>query len=159
MAQFEAFLFDIIKEILLDDIRKIKITVCGINFCKNIDINEVIDSSNKEEIINTIINKNLASLFYAAPKQQLEYLNKIAGISELEELFNNWIEIKATRDLIIHNQGFVNQVYLEKSGNKARQVLNKKIPIDDVYFKQTLANIKSLIGKITSKIQKNCKKD
>lgn len=157
VAQCEGFIFDVIKETLLNDNRKLKISINGINFCKNVEVNDVIDASNKDEIINNIIEKNLTSIFYAAPKYQLEYLKKITSVKNIDEIFDFWVEIKATRDIIIHNQGIVNETYLIKSGNKARESLNKQIIIDENYFNQSLANIKSLIGKIASDIQRDGK--
>jgi hypothetical protein len=157
VAQSEAFLFDLIECLLSNDHRRLKLRINGINLPTKIDVDEIIDSQNISIIIEQLISNYLSSIFYASPKCQLEYLNKITGIEIPEDIFWQWIEIKATRDIIVHNQGIVNSVYIEKTGSYARQEKDSRIVIDEIYYDNSLGIIKSLIGKISSALQRKYK--
>jgi hypothetical protein len=159
VAQFEGFLNDLIKTCLEYDNRRIKTNIQGINHLKKLDVSEIIDAENKGNLIQLIIEKELNSIFYASPQKQREYLEKVLGVEVDDELWSSWKEYKATRDIIVHNQGKVNRIYQEKSGDKARGEIGKRIPLELDYFKNTMADIKSLIGRISNTIQKELKKE
>lgn len=157
VAQVEAFFYDYLKLQLQMDIRRLKIRIQGINHNQKIDVDAIIDASSKEELIDEIIKNELYCVFYASPKLQMEYLNKIAGISVPEDIYNSWIEIKASRDIIIHNQGYINDLYLNKVKELARGIEGEKITIDKDYFEKSIGIMKSIIGKICSLTQKETK--
>jgi len=158
VAQFEGFLSDVIKSFLKYDTRRIKTNIQGINHNRKIDISEIIDSENKDCIIDLIIEKELIAIFYASPQKLKEYLEKALGVEVEEPFWTNWIEFKATRDLIVHNHGLINEVYLQKVGDNARGASGEKIKVDINYFNGALADIKSLIGRISNQIQRQLKK-
>lgn len=153
VAQVEAYLNDIISLTLKFDNRRLKTRVQGIEHTKNIDIEDVLDCDSKDDLINSIIKKELVSLFYASPAQQFEYMRRVLGVELADEIKNNWIEFKATRDLIVHNSGIINDVYLRKCGSFGRGTLGKQISIDKKYFEHAIAMMKSLIGKSASLLQ------
>ena len=157
VAQFEGFLSDIIRYYLKFDPRRIKTNVQGINHNKKIEISEIIDSENKDSIIDLIIEKEVISIFYASPQKLKEYLEKVFSVEIDKTLWANWIEFKATRDLIVHNHGIINDIYLDKVGDNARGVKWEIIKVDLEYFKGALADIKSLIGRISNQIQRQLK--
>lgn len=47
-------------------------------------------------------------------KKQIEYFDKALGIKVDDDIWGKWVEIKARRDLWVHNAGIVNQVYIDK---------------------------------------------
>ncbi len=99
----------------------------------------------------------MISLFYAKPSAQFEYLEKVVDIEIDELLKESWIEIKATRDLLVHNSGVINRLYLSKAGNQSRGEDGEEIPINKEYIEQSMSTVKSIVGRICSHIQKNCK--
>ncbi|MCK9373776.1 MAG: hypothetical protein M0P91_11295 [Sulfuricurvum sp.] len=156
VAQIEAFLSDLVRGVLRIDKRRLKIRVQGIDHTNKIDIAEIIDSNDIDEVLELIIKKELISIFYASPEKQFEYLEKVLNIKideKLFELFDKWKEYKATRDIIIHNSGIANEVYLKKSGNKAKWTEGEKVVIEQDYLNSLVAESKSLVGKICSAIQ------
>ena len=157
VAQFEAFLSDIISLSLKYDQRKLRMNVSGGTSNKKVDISEVLDCKTQENIIDLIIDKQLGDLFYAGPKKQREYIEKVLNV-ELEEVqWSNWFEYKASRDLLVHNSGKINSIYLEKTGESARGKLNDRILLNKEYFDEALSNIKSMIGRIDKGIRKSVK--
>lgn len=157
VAQVEAFFGDALFEILNFDSRRLQTRVKGIDHINKIDVSDIIKASSREEIVASIIEKELASLFYAAPSLQMEYFQKVAAISLPDELVLQWLEIKATRDIIVHNSGIANSVYIKKSSSHARATDGETLPMDDKYFAQAVSSMKSLIGKSSSLIQQKLK--
>lgn len=158
VAQVEAFLNDLISLTLKFDNRRLKTRVQGVDHTKKIDVDEVVDCNSKEELINSIIRKELMSLFYASPAQQFEYMRRVIGVELADDIKNSWIESKATRDLIVHNSGVINEVYINKCGTFARGKIGEHISIDKEYFERAIAMMKTLIGKSVSILQSSVRK-
>lgn len=157
VAQVEAFIGDVLFEILSFDNRRLKTRVKGIDHTSKIEVSDVIDASSRDEIISGIIQKELTSLFYAAPALQIEYFQSVTGVSLSKDLIGHWLEIKATRDIIVHNSGIANSVYLKKADSYARAKDGDVLPMDEKYFAKAIASMKSLIGKASSVIQAELK--
>jgi hypothetical protein len=155
VAQVEAYLNDMISLTLKFDNRRLKTKVPGLDHVRKIDVEDVVDCKSKEDLINTIIKKELTSLFYASPSQQFEYMRRVVGLEMDDELSTSWIEFKATRDLIVHNSGVINEIYLHKCGASARGKLGDQIVIDKDYFENAIATMKSLIGRSSSALQRS----
>jgi hypothetical protein len=158
VAQVEAFVGDLLLELLRFDNRRIKTRIKGIDHTSKIDINDLIDSSSREELIESVIRKELAALFYAAPSLQMEYFQAVSGVRLPPEIVESWIEVKATRDIIVHNSGIANVTYVRKAGGSARAADGEELPMDETYFAAALADMKSLVGKVSSAIQRDLKK-
>jgi hypothetical protein len=102
----------------------------------------------------------LSNIFYSSPEKQFEYLQRVVGIEvdeRIEILFNKWKEYKATRDLIVHNHGIINEVYLFKADKNARGSIGDSVVITDEYIDTLVAESKSLIGSITTSLQRQNK--
>lgn len=153
VAQVEAFLNDVLTLLLRSDKRRLKTRIHGINHTKSIDVDELIDAANQDQLIDHLIKKELGQVFYAAPKFQFEYFQKVTGIELDEVLLRQWFEAKATRDIIVHNSGIANDTYLKKAGDLQRAGDGEQVPVNSQYFADTLKAMKSLVGKISSKIQ------
>ena len=155
VAQVEAFLNDLISAALRFDNRRLKTKVQGVEHTKRIDVEEVVDCASKEDLIDSIIQKELTALFYASPFHQFEYLRRVVGAEVDEAVKNDWIELKASRDLVVHNSGVINGIYLSKCGALARGKNGESIQIDEEYFSYAIAVMKSLIGQSTSSLQRS----
>jgi len=154
VAQFESFLTDIISLVLTYDKRKLRINCQGSDNNKKMDFSEVLDCTSYNDIINVIIEKQLCSLFYASPKKQIEYIQKVINFEIDEEKWNKWVECKATRDIIVHNAGIINKIYIEKTGSNARGIIGEEIVVDKLYFENLLVLSKSLIGIMVNQAKK-----
>jgi len=160
VAQVEAFFSDLIKGVLRLDKRKLKTRVQGIDYTKKIDVDLILNSSSIEEVIEDLINKELSNIFYSSPEKQFEYLQRVVGIEVdegIKKLFNQWKEYKAARDLIVHNHGIINETYLFKAGENARGSIGESVVITDEYIDSLVAESKSLIGRVTSSLQRQNK--
>lgn len=152
VAALEDYLSKIMKWILLFDNNRIKCTISGVNFSKEVTVVDLIDKD-KDTLISGIINQRIEGLFYASPQKQLEYFDRALGIKVDEDIWGKWIEIKARRDLWIHNAGIVNQIYIAKAGEYKLCDLGSEAIIDEQYFSDCVAILKTMIGRIDRDIR------
>lgn len=52
--------------------------------------------------------------------------------------------MKATRDLLVHNDGVINAIYLEKAGELARGQNGEVVPISSEYFESSVRDMKNM---------------
>lgn len=154
VAQFESFLIDIISLVLKYDKRKMRINCQGGDNNKKVDFSELLDCESYENMIDLLIEKQLGALFYAGPKKQIEYIEKVLNIELDEDKWNKWIEYKATRDIVVHNSGIINKIYIEKVGSSARGVVGDEIVINKTYFENLLVLTKSMVGSMVTQAKK-----
>ena len=143
---------EIVRLTLLYDKRRAKTKPKGCD--GRLDYDTILECIDYDEVMAILISRHIETLSYSKPSDQLEYIEKILSISIDDDLWKNWIEIKATRDLIVHNSCIINKVYLDKAGDKARGELNKPIIIDEDYYKHVIIESKSLIGQLVSRLTK-----
>jgi hypothetical protein len=158
VSQVESCLNEVFSLVLRFDFRRLKTRIQGFDHANIIDINDVLDLPTKEAIIDSIIQKELVALSYAGPTKQIEYFKRVLSVEIPADIINDWIEIKASRDLVVHNSSIINKVYIDKVGVKKRGEIGDQISINGDYFEKSIATTKSLIGKICTAISKNVEK-
>lgn len=94
---------------------------------------ESIDSI-KIDIVDSVLNE----IAYKSPKEYADEFNKYIGINLLENpIYHRFIELKATRDIHIHNAGYANEIYISKAGPLARVKSGQYLPVTIQYFLQS----------------------
>lgn len=154
VAQVESFLGRLARLRLLSDPRRLKIRVPGIDHLNKIETASVVDASSKDELLSMIINRELHGVFYARPAAYFEYFDRAIGFKLDKDVAEAWVEIKATRDILVHSAGIANEVYVEKAGAKARAKADEKLKIDLRYFEQVITAAKRLIGQAEQRCRK-----
>ncbi len=154
VSHFESFLFAVLHLVLLTYPKKLALNVRGMDIKKEIPLDILLDTDSRENALREVIERQLNSLSYATPREYLEYLNSITGVDTLDPAFLDYIEIKATRDVIIHNSGIINDVYLSKVGNKKRGGVGDRLVADNQYFNHCIATLKRLSGIIRRDVDK-----
>lgn len=95
----------------------------------------VFDSKSIEEVHIRASDTLLNELAYKSPQEFSEALNSLLSINLLEcPAFHKYMELKATRDIYIHNRGVANEIYLRKAGNHARVTAQQPLPVNIQYF-------------------------
>lgn len=156
VAAIEDYLSKIMISILVHDNRRIMCTVTGVSFNKDVSVIDLI-TKDRSDLINQIIQERVNTLFYASPQKQLEYFDKALGIKVEDDIWGKWIEIKARRDLWVHNAGVANQIYLEKAKEHSLVPLGQEALINQKYFSDSVAIMKTLVGRIDRDIRKTYK--
>ncbi|PKM56621.1 MAG: hypothetical protein CVU98_10330 [Firmicutes bacterium HGW-Firmicutes-3] len=146
IAQFEAYLAEIIETTLKYEPRKLLGKVDGIKHTSAVNISDIILSESRDDIIESIIKMELMNIFYASPKKQSKYFSEVLNISVDEIFWNYWFNYKAARDLIVHNGGIVNDVYNKKVTSDAKLLCGEKIVISHEYYCDTIRHLKSFAG-------------
>ncbi len=151
----EPVLMEMVRLTLLYDKRRVKTKPKGCDGKLDYDI--VIDCADYSQVLDRIVSKYIETLEYSKPSDQLEYIKKLLSIEIDEDLWNSWVEIKASRDLIVHNNCIINKVYLDKAGDRARGDAGKIIKVDEAYFEYVIITAKRLVGKIIARVLRNLK--
>ncbi|WP_339709846.1 hypothetical protein [Cyclobacterium amurskyense] len=113
---------------------------------KKIDFKDILKASSLEDLYNQIINQRLYKLFYASPADYFNYLESTIQVKLKKSTIEDYIEIKATRDLLIHNHGKVNNIYIQKTGDKARtKDTRQTISINEDYFLKSTGVLKMVV--------------
>lgn len=158
VSQFESFLFDVLRLVISTYPKKLTRNIRGMDTLTTVPINILLDSEDLEVALSQIIERRLNEISYAKPKDYLEYFQSITTVDTSDSAFMDYIEIKATRDLIIHNSGIINEVYLGKVGNKKRGDVEQKIQINFEYFNHCIATMKRISGIIKRDTEKSFSK-
>lgn len=124
----EAMFADILRAIIIKYPQKI-------GNKKNVLAANILNSKTIEEIKNHIVDSIINELSYKSPKEFSEEFCKYTSINMLElPAYHKYIELKATRDIYIHNKGIANDTYVYKSDSHSRTESGKLLPIDVQYF-------------------------
>lgn len=154
ISKFESYLFNTLKEIIKRFPNKLSISVQGISNYKDVPLQIILESENIDTLMNEIIENRIIMVSYASPQNYLKYFQEVTGTDIEKDEFKDYIEIKATRDLIIHNSGIINETYITKVGNNNRGTIGKKVQIDKTYFDHSIATMKRVSGLIRKDTEK-----
>jgi hypothetical protein len=95
----------------------------------------VLKATTLQEIHLQATDALLNELSYKSPSEFADALQGLLSINLLEcPAFHKYVEIKATRDIFIHNRGIANDIYMRKAGSHARVKTGVVLPIDLQYF-------------------------
>jgi hypothetical protein len=102
---------------------------------RSIKSSDILECDKIEAIHLKIANSILNELSYKSPKEFAEESKKIISVNLLEcPAYHKYIEVKATRDIHIHNLGIVNDLYLSKASTHARAKLDHRLHVDNMYL-------------------------
>jgi hypothetical protein len=102
---------------------------------RTLSIQSVLEATTLEEVHLRATDTLLNELSYKSPAEFAESMEQLLSINLLEcPAFHRYIEIKATRDIFVHNRGIANDVYVRKAGSHARVTSGKALPADLQYF-------------------------
>jgi hypothetical protein len=101
----------------------------------------------RKDLINSLIQDSINSIMREQPRNYLKYLGQVIGRPLAKEAIDQFCEVCATRDLIVHCQGKINSVYIDKARKLARGSLGDFAVVDEKYFKSSIANVISDVYK------------
>lgn len=109
---------------------------------KNIKYSELINK-NLDELTNELLNQEVDALMYGV-SETIEKVNKIhkLKLEKHQDIWDSYIELDLRRNIIVHNEGKVNQKYLSSLPKKHLQPQNGEILIcDDIYVFGSIENL------------------
>ena len=76
------------------------------------------------------------SLKYKRPADWFKDLNDRVNLNRLAaEQIERLAEIKASRDILVHNRRIVNETYCDKAGTRARYAVGQRLKIQEPYLR------------------------
>jgi hypothetical protein len=106
----------------------------------------------RDEILEELIRGRVGGALYAKPAEYLAYLSSILEVEVPAGPAEAFIEVKATRDIVVHGDGRANERYIDKSGLRARVAVGELLLIDQPYFDDAIAAMKSLIYQLNERV-------
>lgn len=153
VALFEAFIFDFARLILINQPRLL-------SGSKKIDVEVIIKYHDYKSLILFLADKELNELKYAKVADWFSYIDKLMHLGcPTEDEIERFAEIKASRDILVHNSARVNSIYLMKAGNQVRYSEGEKLDIPFRYFRLSWLLIKKMINDISESAQKRLAKE
>lgn len=154
VSLFEHLFFDLLRIILLDQPE-------SLSRKKQIDYAIILEAESKADIIWKLIDRELNEIKYKNIGEWFTYLYKLVSIPQLsKDDIEQISEAKASRDILVHNGGIVNQLYIQKSGKAARFKEGESVDISrdyisdiwDIFSRVLLSMTDAIIEKHSHKI-------
>jgi len=148
VSHFEAFIFDLLRLLFLNNPFAMKSE-------QTLTANEILEKRNWENLTRGLIENKLHGLQY---KNVRDWFTVLDGILKSPPVSKQDIErlaeLKASRDLVAHNQGRVNETYIRKAGALARAKIGELIPITRPYVYEAGDFLSDLIKRIMAEVRK-----
>lgn len=116
---------------------------------KQVDFKTVLESADKSEIVRAVVEKELGGLRYDRVATWFRHLERLASLGcPSQEQVERLAEIKATRDVLVHNKGIANLLYIEKSMGRARFAEGDKVDVPEGYHRESWQLIRQVVTDI-----------
>lgn len=128
VALFDAYLFDVFYEVIL---HRPEVLKSG----KQLSYEKALDFPSREALVEFLAKRELHELSYKSLREQVKYYEDRFGVSfeESGPSTDLLIHFRATRNLLVHNNGVVNHIYLEQlPSSRAKLGASVKVTFD--YF-------------------------
>jgi len=135
---FEDFLFDLMARWLLA-------YPASLN-SRTVKLEIILRSPDNESVLRSVVDAELNDLKY---KRMVEWFRFMDGLVVLKcpspEEIERLSEVKASRDILVHNRGIVNAPYVSKSGGAARYKPGDRLEISEPYHRSSWELIRKII--------------
>jgi hypothetical protein len=153
VSRVEAFIQECMFIAICDQPRKLSV----ISERSGIPIDLFLDHTNHNDLLESYVALRCQDLMFGRPSDYLAKASKVLSIELPEETIGRYIEMKASRDVIIHNNGRINQLYLDKAGGKARGSVGDLLVVNEDYFEDVIMSAKALSGAIQRETERKYK--
>ena len=118
---------------------------------KQVEMGAVLKALDKSAIVLTVVDRELNELKYERLADWFEYLERLTklGCPTADEI-ENLAEIKASRDILVHNNGMANATYVSKAGSRARYKDGEKLEISEQYHRASWETICKVVRDVSA---------
>ena len=159
VSRFEFYLADVLGEYLRRSPEKLLRGPKGGDSARSVPLQSVLESASLAELYEELIEQRIQAIFYAEPKEYCAYFNAISELGLTEKDFEQFFEVKATRDLVVHNSLLVNELYKKKAGALSRGDIGDRLKVKKDYFEGALSAMKTMSSTIERLTRKKQGKD
>jgi len=141
VSLFERFVFDLLCAWLTE--------YPGSLSGNQLDFRTVLDAADKREIVTAVVQKEVLGLGYKRLADWFAYLEKIAQLGcPAQDQIRRLAEIKASRDVLVHNNGIANSIYVDKSMEHARFADGDVLELPEHYHRGSWELIRQVVSDI-----------
>lgn len=115
---------------------------------KSVRVSDLRELVSKQEVNAFLIDRELQDLFYAGFRDVFKQIESRTGISIQKSQIDQLVEMKATRDVLVHNMGVANEQYERKTGVMARVQSGERVEITKQYLSECFDTVISSIEQI-----------
>lgn len=118
-----------------------------------VPVDVILDAADKAEIATFVIDRAVGGLMYRKPADWFAYLDKKLklGCPSADEV-ERFAEAKATRDVLIHNRGVVNEVYAAKAGHRARYAVGEQVDVPEPYHREVWDLLQKIVADLADAV-------
>jgi hypothetical protein len=142
VAIFENLFFDILKALLFDHPVRLPKD-------RQIEYSTILNAATRDDIIVELVDREINYLRYKPVRDWFSYLERqVSKCAVPPDLVARIAEVKATRDLLVHNDGKVNLTYVRKAEPYARAKIGETISVGGLYTRdvwQLLSSVTLMI--------------
>jgi hypothetical protein len=118
---------------------------------KQVEMSTVLKAPDKSAVVFHVVDKELNELKYERVSDWFAYLERLTRLGcptadEIERL----VEIKASRDILVHNRGIANTTYVAKAGSWARGGVGELLEISEQYHRASWETIDKVVRDIST---------
>jgi len=113
-----------------------------------VEMRDLLEAGSLGAIVRQRAEQRTRDAMYASPAQYIGYFSAVTGVQIKSTVWETYAEIKATRDLYVHSDGTVNDIYIAKTGSRARHTKGQKAVVDAAYFDSAASCLKHLMSEI-----------
>jgi hypothetical protein len=141
VSLFEQFVFDFLRAWLTE--------YPGSLSGNQVQFRTVLDAADKSEIVAAVVQKEVLGLAYKRVADWFGYIEKIAQLGcPTQDQIQRLAEIKASRDVLVHNNGIANSIYIGKSMGQARFADGDTLQVPEHYHRESWQLIKEVVSDV-----------
>lgn len=119
-----------------------------------VDVRDIVNATSLDALIAEKADQRVRDAGYATPASYFAYCTQIFGFEFGADIRRRYIEIKATRDIHVHNDGIANQTYLGKASDLARANEGDPLLVDSEYFGNSIYCLKQILAETYGGLKK-----
>jgi len=153
VAHFEDYLAWLTETVLIDDPSLLKTEAPTSDREEVKLINLIVDSADKNEIIERIVEEKVRGIFYGSPvdfflkpKTKLRFQKYFE--TKCQAQIAQYAEITARRNVVAHNNGRVDRKYLRENPNTTHK-LNERVSLSNLYLRESIGLLLCLAARAT----------
>lgn len=124
---------------------------------KTVKLEVLLDAPDKaaigEHVLVQVIDRQLNEVAYKKVREWFDYLNWLVKPGcPMDTEIDRSAEVKASRDIIVHNRGVANKIYEQKAGALARVTAGQRIDVPEPYHRDTWQLLQKVIADVSDAV-------
>jgi len=111
----------------------------------------VLEAHDLQEVKEALVERELHELTYKKVRDWFAYLDSLVHLNHpTPEEIDRLTEIKASRDVLMHNRGVANALYENRAGELRRCRAGKRLPLPESYHRDSWGLIRKVVTEVSN---------